>query len=71
MLIGSNIFFVEDGEEVFVFVEFILVGCLLLVFIFFGFDVVFVDFVGLLGVVFFLRDLLNRFDFILFKFWRK
>lgn len=71
MLIGSNIFFVEDGEEVFVFVEFILVGCLLLVFIFFGFDVVFVDFVGLLGVVFFSRDLLNRFDFILFKFWRK
>lgn len=71
MLIGSNIFFVEDGEEVFVFVEFILVGCLLLVFIFFDFDVVFVDFVGLLGVVFFSRDLLNRFDFILFKFWRK
>ena len=65
---GSNILFAEDGEEVFALVGSTPGGCSLSVFIFFG-SLVFVDFVGLLGVVFFPRDPPNRSDSISSKPW--
>ena len=68
---GSNILFAEDGEEVFALVGSTLGGCSLSVFIFFGSDAVFADFVGFLGVVFFPRDPPNRSDSISSKPWRK
>ena len=68
---GSNILFAEDGEEVFAPVESTLGIGSLSVFIFFGSDVVFADFVGFLGVVFFPRDPPNRSDSISSRSWRK
>ena len=61
---GRNIHFAEDGEEIFAVVASTLSGCSSSVFIFFGSDAGFADFVGFLGVVFFPRDPPNRSDSI-------
>lgn len=68
---GSNILFAGDEEELFAPVESRPGVGSLSVFIFFGSDVVFVDFVGFLGVVFFPRDPPNRSDSISSRSWRK